>query len=238
MVRGMYAAATAMDAATQNHEMLAHNLAHSTTPGYRSRGLTTETFDRVLERATAPVGEPLGTNITGQYSDFRPGPVQATNHVNDLAIENDGFFVLNTPEGPVYTRNGSFRVTGDGQMVSQDGYPLQGQAGPVALPPGSTLVVAPDGTVSADGIAVNRLQIVRFQNPQQLQIAGPTLFKAPPNVTPQPLERGVVQGFRENSNVSPAEAMVGLITGQRYFEAAQRVLRVISDSIQLNTRPS
>ena len=220
MVRGMYAAATAMDVAMQNHEILAQNLAHSSTPGYRARAITTETFDRTLERVSTPTGDIVGAKVTGQYSDFKTGPIQPTNNPADMAIENDGFFQLNTPQGPVFTRNGAFRLTNDGQLVSQSGY-----------------VVAPDGTVSADGIAVNRIQLVRFTNTAALQIAGDTMFTAPPEAGAQPLEKGIVQGFRELSNVSPAEAMVGLIAGSRFYEASQRVLRAISDALQLNTRP-
>lgn len=237
MVRGMYAAATAMDVAMQNHEILAQNLAHSSTPGYRARAITTETFDRTLERVSTPTGDIVGAKVTGQYSDFKTGPIQPTNNPADMAIENDGFFQLNTPQGPVFTRNGAFRLTNDGQLVSQSGYAVQGATGPVVIPPGSTMVVAPDGTVSADGIAVNRIQLVRFTNTAALQIAGDTMFTAPPEAGAQPLEKGIVQGFREQSNVSPAEAMVGLIAGSRFYEASQRVLRAISDALQLNTRP-
>ncbi|WP_020473203.1 flagellar basal-body rod protein FlgF [Zavarzinella formosa] len=237
MVRGLYAAATAMDMASQNHEILAQNLAHSSTPGYRARGLTYESFDRVLGRATAPTGDIVGSRVSGQYTDFKTGTLQHTGNPLDLAIETDGFFVLTTPGGPVYTRSGNFRVTADGQLISQSGYPLQGQQGPVNVPPGSTIAVAPDGTVSADSVAVNQIRLVRFTNPAALQTAGDTTFKAPREAGAQPMERGVVQGFREASNVSPAEAMVALISGQRYFESTQRVIRAISDALQLNTRP-
>lgn len=237
MVRGMYAAATAMDVAMQNHEILAQNLAHSSTPGYKNRGLTQETFDRTLDRVSSPTGDIVGAKITGQFVDFKTGPIQATNVPTDLAIETDGFFQLATPQGTVYTRNGAFRLTNDGQLVSQSGYPVQGTQGPVIIPPGSAMIVAPDGTVSADNIAVNRIQMVRFTNPAALQIAGDTMFRAPQEAGAQNLERGIVQGHRELSNVSPAEAMVGMIAGTRYYEATQRVLRAISDALQLNTRP-
>src|SRR5688500_18586114 len=97
MIRGLYSAATALDAAEQQQEVTAHNLAHSTTHGYRQRGLTFETFDRVLGRTSEPTGDLTGTSLVGVYHDFRPGGLQYTGAPLDLALGGDGFFTLITP---------------------------------------------------------------------------------------------------------------------------------------------
>ena len=239
MIRGLYAAATALEAATQNQNVVAHNLAHATTPGYRAKGLVYESFDRVLGRTNVPTGDIVGVRVAEEYRDFKTGGLQSTGSPLDFAIENDGFFVLAGPDGPVFTRNGTFHLTAGGGLVSQGGYPVQGTIGAVTIPPGAATVdVGQDGTITADGSVVGRIQLARFTSPQKLEEIGPTLFRAPTEAGRQTVEAGVLQGFRESSNVSPAEAMVQLISGSRYFEASQRVLRAISDAIQLNTRPT
>ncbi len=239
MIRGMYSAATALVVASEQQEVTAHNLAHSSTPGYRERGLVFETFDRVLGRATEPTGDIVGARTVQAYHDFRPGALQQTGHPYDLALgEPDRFFVLAGPDGPIYTRNGCFAPTPQGQLVSQSGYVLQGDGGALNVPQGTNqLVVAADGSVTADGTPLGQLRVVRFTNLQQLTAAGPTLYTAPPEAGLQVAPGRVLQGFREGSNVQPADAMVRLIIGARYYDAAQRALRSLAETIQLNTRP-
>src|SRR6266511_1830154 len=125
MIRGMYSAASALVVASEQQEVTAYNLANSTTHGYRQRGLTFETFDRVLGRTSEPTGDLTGTSLVGAYHDFRPGALQFTGAPLDLALGGDGFFTLSTPGGPVYTRNGTFRLNPQGQIVSHNGYALQ-----------------------------------------------------------------------------------------------------------------
>src|SRR4051812_6294715 len=111
MIRAQYA--TALDAATLNQDVVAENLAHATNPGYRAQGTAFETIGRALD----PVGDFVGTRIVEGYTDFRPGGIQQTGHPYDLAITTDAFFAVQTPSGPAYTRNGTFRITPDGQLL-------------------------------------------------------------------------------------------------------------------------
>jgi flagellar basal body rod protein FlgG len=218
----------------------AYNLAQATTPGYRARGLVFETLDRALGRAAEPTGDVLGTRTVQAYHDFRPGPLQETGRPLDLALgDPDRFFVLAGPDGPLYTRNGTFFRTPGGQLVSQAGYPLQGTAGNLTFPPeAGRITVGGDGTVTADDQPSGTVRTVRFTSPQQLTAAGPTLYAAPPGAGLTPAPGRVLQGYHEGSNVQPADAMVRLLIGSRYFDAAQRALRAISESVQLNTRPT
>jgi flagellar basal body rod protein FlgG len=240
MLRGFYSAASGLQVASERQEVTAHNLAHLSTPGYRQRGAVFETFDRVLGRTQLPTGDIVGAATAGTYNDFRPGPFQQTLHPYDLALsEPDQFFTLAGPNGPVYTRNGTFRVTPDGGLVSQDGYALQGEEGPITVPPNTAQVqIAQDGNVTADGNPSGRIRPVRFTNLRALTAVGPTLYAAPPAAGLQQADGRVLQGFREGSNVNGAEAMVQMIVGARYYDAAQRSLRTISESVQLNTRPT
>lgn len=240
MIRGMYSAASALVVASEQQEVTAYNLANVNTHGYRQRGLVFESFDRELDRATPPTGDIVGARTVQAYHDFRPGAIQQTGHPYDLALgDPDRFFVVNGPNGPLYTRNGTFFRTTEGRLVTSAGYPLQGDNGVIEFPPTtSQLIVGVDGSVTADGEPVANLRLVRFTNPAQLTAAGPTLYNAPDQAGLTPVAGRVLQGFREGSNVQPADAMVRLIIGSRYYDAAQRSLRTISESLQLNTRPT
>lgn len=239
MIRGMYSAASALVVASEQQEVTAYNLANANVPGYRERGLVFESFDRELGRATEPTGDIVGARTVQAYHDFRPGPIQQTGHPYDLALgEPDTFFTVTGPSGPLYTRNGTFFRNSEGRLVTQAGYPLQGQNGPIAFPPETTqLVIGSDGSVTADNQPIGTLRLTRFTNPGQLTAAGPTLYTAPQQAGATDAPGRVLQGAREGSNVQPADAMVRLILGSRYYDAAQRSLRTISESLQLNTRP-
>jgi flagellar basal-body rod protein FlgF len=239
MFRGLYAAATALDAAQKAHEATADNLANTTTPGFRQRGVRFETFDRLLGRDTPPTGDIVGTQLVATFTDFTPGPLQLTGNPFDLALsEPDQFFVVQGPNGPLYTRNGAFRVSPEGRVLTQAGYPLLGESGPVEVPQGTANVtVAGDGSVSADGVPSGRVRVARFDDPGRLTAVGPVHFSAPLDALPQDAVPQVQQGFREGANLDAAKAMVGMIAGTRYYEAAQRALRTIAESVQLNTRP-
>lgn len=239
MIRGMYSAASALVVASEEQEVTAYNLAQANQTGYRARGLVVESFDRFLGRTTEPTGDIVGARTVEAYHDFRPGALEQTGHPYDLALaEPDRFFVLEGPNGPLYTRNGTFFRTADGQLVSQAGFPLQGEDGPLTFPPNTVeLTIASDGSVTADGQPLGNLNIVRFTNLRELTAVGPTLYTASPQAGPVAEPGRVLQGYREGSNVQPADAMVKLIIAARSYDAAQRALRTLSESVQLNTRP-
>jgi flagellar basal-body rod protein FlgF len=241
MFRGLYSAASALDAAAVAQDATAHNLAHLNTPGYRRRGVAYETFDQSLNRSLDRAGDIAGTRVARGYSDFRPGPVQRTGHELDLAlVEPDRFFVVADAGGrTLLTRDGAFHRTATGQILSTGGYAIQGDAGGLTVPPGSGEInVAPDGSMTADGVPVGRVRVVRVADLAQLNPVGDTLFEAPDGAGAQPAESRVLQGHREGSNVNPAEAMTGMMLAARFYDATQRALRAIAETVQLNTRPS
>jgi flagellar basal body rod protein FlgG len=236
----MYSAASGLVVASEQQEVVAYNLANSTAPGYRQRGLVVESFDRVLGRTLAPTGDIVGARVSQTYHDFRPGALQQTGNPFDLALgEPDRFFVLTGPDGPLYTRNGTFTRSQQGRLLSPGGYALQGENGPLTFPADATRInIASDGSVTADDQPIGNIRMVRFTNPERLTAAGPTLYTAEPEAGLTAAPGRLLSGYREGSNVQPADAMVRLILGTRYYEAAQRSLRAISESIQLNTRPT
>jgi flagellar basal-body rod protein FlgF len=238
MIRGLYSAATAMDLAQQNHDVIAQNLANAMMPGYRRQGIVAGTFNQALSAAGPAAKNLLGTVAGTTFHAFEPGSFQHTGSPLDLAIDGDGFFVLQGPRGPLYTRNGTFKLSPDGELQSKDGLPVLGSGGPIRIPANtSDIVVGQQGTVTADRNSVGQIQIAKFADPTKLVSVGTTLFEAPPGVQPQDGGGAVRQGYRENSNVQVVNEMVSMIAGMRHFEAAQRALRALSDSIQMNTRP-
>jgi flagellar basal body rod protein FlgG len=241
MFRGLYSAASALDAAGRAQEITAHNLAHVSTPGYRQRGVAYETFDRVVNQTLEQTGDIVGTRLAQGYSDFRVGPMQQTGNPLDLALSDaDRFFAVSDSNGRVlYTRDGAFHLNSQGQIVSTGGYALQGETGPLAIPPtASEINIAADGNVTADGQPVGRVRVVQVGNLKQLVPVGDTLFDAPQEAGVQPTGGRVLQGYREGSNVNPAEAMTGMVIAARFYDATQRALRTIAETVQLNTRPS
>jgi flagellar basal body rod protein FlgG len=242
MLRGLYSATTALLAADDNHEVVAQNLAHADVPGYRRQGASFTTFAQALAQVdpnrTLSEEDLYGTAASRFYTNFDTGPMQVTGNPLDVAANGDSFFVIQGPDGPLYTRNGSFTLNNQGQLLTKDGRTVSGTAGPITIPPNaSNIVVATDGTVSADGVPLGQLRLARFPDPTVLERVGTTLFRAPPGVQPQAGTGTVLQGYREGSNVQVVTEMVSMIAGMRHFQASQRALRALSESLQLSTRP-
>jgi flagellar basal-body rod protein FlgF len=240
MVNGLYSAASGLNAAEQNHEVVSQNLANANVPGYRRRALAFESFAQTLNQTTQPgTAQGLkGVGVAKAFSTFNPGPMQHTGSPFDLAVQGDSFFVLQGPNGPLYTRNGTFQLNSQGQMQSQNGLLVSGTGGPITIPStAKQIVIGSDGSVVVDQVPVGQMQLARFPDANALVPVGTTVFQAPQGVQPQPSTDKVLQGYHEASNVQAVNEMVSMIAGMRQFEASQRALRAISDAIQQNTRP-
>lgn len=241
MLSGLYSAATAMNAAAARHEAIARNLAHSGVPGFRRQVVVTQTFESALDAAQIPT-QPMelwGVATFETVTDFGQGPLQRTEQPLDVAIDGEGFFVLEGPDGPLYTRNGAFQRSTTGELVSAEGLRVQGEGGPILIPPEvplSNITIGADGTVQAAGTEVGRIQIVQFADPAQLRSAGPTVFSGE-GLSTEPAAGRIVQGARELANVSAVEELIAMLVGMRHYEAAQRALRTISESVAQNTNP-
>jgi flagellar basal-body rod protein FlgF len=235
MIRGMYSAASALDAAMQRQTVNAENLAMMSNPGYRGKGIVFESFDRALDAAGAGIN---GVSAGQVYTNFQAGQFQQTGSPYHLALDGEAFFSLQTPRGEVYTRNGTFHRGPGGEILSEGNYPLLGAGGPITVPADAVdIAIGSDGKITADGNAVGTLKLTQFGDPQKLVSVGPSLYEAPPDAQAKQADGGVRQGYLESANVSPTNAMIDMIESGHYFEMAQRAMRAISDSIQLNTRP-
>lgn len=235
MIRGMYSAASALVASVRNQELVAENLAHASTPGFRRTGMAFETL-QLDPGAARPMA---GTQATRTYTSFDSGPMQRTGNPLDVALSGEVFFVLDGPRGPVYTRNGSFELSAQGELRSAGGLPVRGGGGPITIPAGASRIdIGQDGTVRADNIEVGRLQIAYLPDPRVLQRVGSTLFEGPsPQSPPEGVAYRVEQGFREGANVNVVNEMVSMMMGLRQYEAAERALKSLGEAVEQNTRP-
>lgn len=241
MLAGLYSAATGMNAAAKQHEVIARNLAHSNVPGFRRQIMVSETFESALQTAVLPSGhEAWGVSPKVVVTDFGQGIIQRTEQPLDVAIDGKGFFTVEGPDGVMlHTRNGAFNRNETGQLVTSEGFLVQGEGGPITIPPEVPLnqvVIGIDGGVRSKTATYGKLQIVDFADPQQLQPVGATMYFAD-NLESTAGSGRVLQGCRELANVSAVEELVAMLVGMRHYEASQRALRSIAETVGQNTNP-
>lgn len=165
------------------------------------------------------------------YTDYTEGALDPTGRDLDLAIQGEGFFVVQTPSGEAYTRNGSFSISPSGQLVNSDNYPVLTDGGPLTVQGGS-LTVTGAGQVYVDNAALGTLRIVDFDKPYQLQKFNASLYKAPAGVSPKQASPAVVrQGYLEKSNVDVLREMVDMIESYRMFETGQKMIQIQDESL-------
>ena len=169
--------------------------------------------------------------------DMSPGEMLKTDNPLHVALSGNGFFVVDTPTGIRYTRNGSFRVNRSNELVSGDGYPLlragtrTGKNARLLLPKG-TIEISTAGEVSVDGAQVGQLRIVAFKDTGLLTKVGGSLFVASGEASKTaPNEIRVRQGFLEQSNVNPIAGLAEMISIMRSFEMLNRAVRSITDVV-------
>jgi flagellar basal-body rod protein FlgF len=239
MIAGMYSAVSALNGAATTQEIVAENLAHANMPGYRRQGLTFESVQQTaVARTPGSNGGITGAQAGRAYTSFDQGPVQYTGNPLDLAVSGNTFFVLDGPNGPVYTRNGSFELDAQGNLQSHGGLAVRSGGGKITIPPNTNkITVSQDGTVLANNLEVGKLQLAEFSDPSVLERAGTTLFQGPAGQQPNAGTYRVEQGYQEGSNVQIVNEMVSMISGMRYYEAAQRALRALGDAVALDTNP-
>jgi flagellar basal-body rod protein FlgG len=254
MLRALYTAASGMNAQQLNIDNIAHNLANVNTIGFKSRradfqDLLYQNLRQAGAASTAntdiPVGlqiglgtKPVATEILLTQGDF-----SATENPLDMVIEGQGFFQVRLNDGrTAYTRNGSFHLDRDGNMVTADGDFLDPQ---ISIPQDQmSVTIGADGTVSVlqagqtQPQQVGRIEIANFQNAAGLQAIGKNLYLATQAsgeaIVGTPGENGLgtlLSGFVEQSNVSVVEEMVNMIVSQRAYEASSKVIRTADEML-------
>ena len=242
MQNSMYSAL--FGALSNEHRMnsIANNLANVNTTGFKRDMLSfKDTFamyahDQIMEpmvnlRSKKLFPEPQHlsrTRIAQAQVDFDQGSLKVTGAPFDVAISGNGFFKVRTPQGDFYTRNGHFRMTGEGMLITEQGYPVLGNGGEVTLPDGvKNFTIAENGDIYGDGQAMGSIDLVEVDNPLGLEKLGSNMYRPRVGSDVQEVESKsyMVQGFLEVSNVNPVYEMVNMIEAQRQFEAYAKVMQ-------------
>lgn len=229
MAGGAYIALSGLRARVDQLDRLASDLANAGTSGYKAERTTTVAAERPTFRATLESAVDVASG-PGRI-DFRPGTIEPTGRDLDFALEGDAFFVVDTPQGPRYTRNGQFSRRADGTLTTSDDVPIAGENGAIRLSQGAVSVDA-DGTVRASGVAAGKLRLARFQDMNMLTREDNGRFRAPDGAASAPTQVTVKSGSLEQSNVSVADRMVQLTELGRGFEALQRGITILMNDIE------
>ncbi|MGI6587902.1 MAG: flagellar hook-basal body protein [Peptococcia bacterium] len=237
MIKGLYTSALGLSVLNKQQEVTANNLANAQTVGYKKDVLVAESFPEMLHyRLNAPedcgqtppkVGAvSLGVKINDIFIDHSVGIRRTSENPLALALVEEGYFTVNTPQGERYTRKGDFTLDDQGRIVSAEGYPLLGQKGEIVVQ-GSDVQVDQQGRIFNGGTEIDRLKIVNVSTP--LIKEGSSLFQGEnPQEIVNPI---IVQGAVEESNVQPITEMVNMITTLRAYEANQKVIQSIDNTL-------
>lgn len=229
-------------ALTRELEVVANNIANLNTTGYKADGSVFQEFLMPVASAQQFQGQDRQLSYVqdrATWSDFSKGPIRQTGNRFDVAVDGDGFLVVETPRGERYTRNGALQLNTAGELVTSAGYRVMGEAGPILLQPTDRdIAIAQDGTVSVrEGANANsdstrgRLRLVRFERAQQLQKDGTSMFSAPEGVAAVTAGRDVriVQGAIEQSNVRGVVEIARMIEVSRTYAQVAALLQQQSD---------
>ena len=230
MDQSAVAAASGLHSRIETLDLLANNLANSSTAGFK---LDREFYSLFSSEDEGDVAGPSQLPfVNGQWTDFTQGTLTSTGNPLDVALTGQGFFVVKGSSGPLYTRNGSFRISSNGTLVTAEGYTVQDTQGdPIQTQSQNPVDISDDGTVNQDGQTLGQLQIVDFKDRRALSKQGGTYFvnTQPEAAPPIPSDATVSQGRLEESNVVAAESAVRLVGVMRQFEMLQKAVLITSD---------
>jgi flagellar basal-body rod protein FlgF len=222
MENATYATLARQSGLMSEMRIIANNIANASTTGFQTEGIMFSEYIADLgpgqESLSMAAGRVRGT-------DSSQGTLTSTGGTFDVAIEGDGYFLVETPQGPRLTRAGNFTPNGDGDLVNMDGHRVLDAGGaPVFVPQGTGPIgIAPDGTISADGQPIGQIGLVMPTDPIKMTRDGGVLFQAQGGYDAAP-DAKMVQGFLEDSNVNPILQISRMIEVQRAYELGQSFL--------------
>ncbi|MBI5724437.1 MAG: flagellar hook-basal body protein [Planctomycetes bacterium] len=250
---GIENTATGLSALNQQYQAISNNLANVNTAGYK-RELAI--FHQVLasqmagqggssyasvaaEMPAAASGGPAAPPGVGSqvHIDFSQGEVSQTGRKLDVALAGKGFLVVETPEGPRYTRNGQLQIHPvTGQLINLHGQSIAGEGGPITIPnnvSSENIQISADGTAGSGSQQLGKLRIVEFDDLKKMIPIGNGLFVAPDDQTPVAAGKTkVLQGYQESSNVRMVEELVSLIMATRLYEANAKSITQMDERLK------
>lgn len=240
MIRGLYTAASGMIMEMVRNDTISNNLANVNTVGFKKDVAVFNNFNKLfIQRLNNPpaikgekfsIYHPIrignvgtGVKVDAICVDHSNGHLQQTENPLDLALQGDGFFVVETPSGLRYTRDGAFSLNNRGELVTRDGFRVLGENGFIVIN-GTEVNIGEDGNVQVDGKFIDRIQIVDFEDRRVLRKVGRTLFMAPLNAPVVSGSAKVLSRNLEMPNVEIATEMVNMITAMRSYEINQKAI--------------
>ena len=247
MVRGLYSAYNGMLSEQKRLEIISNNIANAATVGYKSEGVTNQSFDsvytlKIKDATNGFVDERIGSMSLGSkigevYTNYNQGSVRQTGNTYDLTMEGQGFFTVSVMdsegnESIKYTRDGSFKLGSDGSLLDADGNHIVGQGGNINIPTdASEVTIDALGGIYADGTYVDSLKITDFTNYDYIKKFGNNLYEAVEGAEEIEATGTVRQGFLEQSNVNSVSEMVNMIAITRSYEANQKVINTVDSML-------
>lgn len=232
MIKGLFTSASGMVPHIKRQEVSANNIANAATPGFKKDMVFTQEMSRAQQKLAPRRSDWEQPMIDDVYTDYAPGNLDKTGNTLDMAIEGEGFFTLESPDGAtLLTRSGSFNVDADGFLIFSDGFKVMGEGGPIEV--GDGLVsVGQTGEVEVDGVTVGRIVPRTVPDTRQLQKIGGSLFAVPEGVELIAVERFTIrQGFIETSNVDIVREMIDMMVSFRAYEANSKAVRSQDESL-------
>jgi flagellar basal-body rod protein FlgF len=221
-----YVALSRQNALWRQLEVTANNMANANTPAYKAQQVMFTDYLVKTKSDNTPFGRQVAfAQDVGVLRDTREGPMAQTGAPLDMAIHDNGFFVIDTPAGQRFTRSGHFRLDETGMAVNASGYPVLQQNGqPIVFAPNETQIsISGDGTISTENGVIGKIRVVKFENEQALKEAGAGMFQSaaePINVD----KVSITQGALEQSNVQTVSEVTNMISITRNYEGVQKMI--------------
>lgn len=248
MVKGLYTAYTGMLNEQHRMDTLTNNLANTDTTGYKKEGATSQSFDDVLGVKIKDTSEwnipkrmgilNMGVKIGENYTDYSQGAFKETENTFDLALSGKGFFAIEftnkAGETSVkYTRDGSFTLTKEGNLVTKDGdFVLDKNGNHIHIDPFADVSINRNGAIYANGNHTVDIQVTDFEDYNYLSKYGENLYDPVEGATQQPSTAQVYEGYLEASNVETVSEMVEMISVTRQYEANQKIIQAMDESLE------
>ena len=186
----------------------------------RVKGMSCQHCEKTVKKTLEEI-----EGISNVAVDLKTGEFQKTGNDLDLALEGQGFFVVKTPAGMRYTRNGTFHTDAAGRLLTASGDQVMGQQDPVEIPSGPC-TISSDGTISQQGAIVAELKLVTFKPGTALTAEGNSYYQAPQGSEQPADDPRLSQGTLESSNLNPVEGAVSLMTLQRHAQLLEQTLSI------------
>jgi flagellar basal-body rod protein FlgF len=229
MLNGLFSTFSGKFVNSRRLEIISNNIANVSTPGFK---VSRPVFNALTgeDSRTKQQLENTYVSIYDAYLNFAPAPLLETGSNLDFAIEGEGFFVVSTKDGPMYTRNGKFTINQDKKLVTAEGFPVLGKGGEINID-GKEINVENDGSVFVDKSFVDVIKVVDFEDKKYIRNYGKNLFintnVANAEITPE--NSTIRQGYQEGSNVDIMREMIELIHTVRAYEAYKKVDESLND---------